>query len=226
VVRCTFSPARAWRPAVGAPLARTLGSTNTLYLRTDEEAEAANAVKMAAQFAERAHEDIHLWRWIIIAMHNAAQGTMVLSLRHGNGLLALSDECYAAWVKAYEKHEPPPPEKLDSYLNLYKKVKHSQWGQVGGNKRFVPSGCEGKDIKQLNSLRNDFIHFTPKGWSLEVDGLPKICLSTARLISFLALETQNVFWHEEESRTLLEQSLAAFSKSMNELHARYAASAA
>ena len=197
-----------------------------MYLRTDEETEAANAVKMAAHFAEHAHEDIHLWRWIIIAMHNAAQGTMVLSLRHGNGLLALSDECYAAWMEAYEKHEPPPPEKLDSYLNLYKKVKHSQWGQVGGNKRFVPSGSEGKDIKQLNSLRNDFIHFTPKGWSLEVDGLPRICLSTARLISFLALETQNVFWREEESRNLLEQSLAAFSKSMNELYARYAESAA
>ena len=197
-----------------------------MYLRTDQEAEAANAVKMAAQFAERAHEDIHLWRWIIIAMHNAAQGTMVLSLRHGNGLLALTDECYAAWMQAYEKHETPPPEKLDSYLNLYKKVKHSQWGQVGGNRRFVPSGSEGRDIKQLNSLRNDFIHFTPKGWSLEVDGLPRICLSTARLISFLALETQNVFWHEEESRNLLEQSLAAFSRSMKELHARYAASAA
>jgi GNAT superfamily N-acetyltransferase len=27
VVRCTFSPARAWRPAVGARLARTLGHT-------------------------------------------------------------------------------------------------------------------------------------------------------------------------------------------------------
>ena len=29
VVRCTFSPARAWRPAAVAPLARTLGLTGT-----------------------------------------------------------------------------------------------------------------------------------------------------------------------------------------------------
>ncbi len=29
MVRCTFSPARAWRPAVGARLARTLGRTST-----------------------------------------------------------------------------------------------------------------------------------------------------------------------------------------------------
>jgi hypothetical protein len=33
VVRCTFSPARAWRPAVVARLARTLGLTNTLAMR-------------------------------------------------------------------------------------------------------------------------------------------------------------------------------------------------
>jgi GNAT superfamily N-acetyltransferase len=32
VVRCTFSPARAWRPAVVARLARTLGSANTTIL--------------------------------------------------------------------------------------------------------------------------------------------------------------------------------------------------
>lgn len=197
-----------------------------MYLGTDEEAEAANAVKMAAHFASRVHEDLHLWRWIIIATHNAAQGATVLSLRHGNALSALTDECCAAWMQAYEKHETPPPEKLDPYLNPYKKVKHSQWGQLGGNKRFVPSGSEEKDIKYLNSLRNDFIHFTPKGWSLGVSGLPRVCLSTARLISFLALDTQNVFWHQEESRNLLEQSLGDFSNSMKRLHARYAASAA
>lgn len=197
-----------------------------MYLRTDEEAETANAVKMAAQFAQQAHEDPHLWRWIIIAIHNAAQGTMVLSLRHGNGLLALTDKCFKAWMQAYDKNETPPPEKLDNYLSLYRKVRHSKWGQVGGNKRFVPSGSEGKDIKDLNTLRNAFIHFTPKGWSLEVDGLPRICLSTARLISFLALETQNVFWHSEESRIQLQQSLAAFSQSMKELQARYAEPAA
>ncbi len=34
MVLCTFSPARAWRPTVGAPLARTLGITQPAQLRT------------------------------------------------------------------------------------------------------------------------------------------------------------------------------------------------
>lgn len=150
----------------------------------------------------------------------------MLSLRHGNGLLALSDESYAAWMAAYEKGEPPPPEKLDNYLNLYKKVKHKEWGQVSGNSRFVPTGSEGADIKRLNSLRNEFIHFTPKGWSLEVDGLPRICLATARLISFLCQETKNVFWHSTEAREKLLAAHGKFVSSMDHLKVFYAKSAA
>lgn len=197
-----------------------------MYLRTDEEAEAANAMYMAADFSSRVQTELHMWRWIIVATHNAAQGAMVLSLRHGNGLLALTDESYAAWMRAHENKETPPPEKLDSYLNLYKKVKHAQWGQVGGNQRFVPRGSEGTDIKLLNSFRNEFIHFTPKGWSLEVDGLPRICLAAARLIGFLALETTNIFWHSEDSRALMAESHSRFTANMRALQLKYTNSAA
>jgi hypothetical protein len=202
-----------------------LGRTDAVYLRTDEELELANAMKMAAEFAGNVLREPHLWRWIIIALHNAAQGAMVLSLRHGNGLLALSDESYAEWMSAYEKNEAPPPERLDSYLNLYKKVKHSQWGRVGGNKRFVPVGQEGSDIKRLNALRNEFIHFTPKSWSLELDGLPRIAASVTRLISFLAVETQNVFWHSVEARDALAQSTVAFQEAIERVGTAYKSAA-
>lgn len=192
-----------------------------MYLRTDEELETANAMHMAAEFASNLASDLHLRRWVIIALHNAAQGVMVLSLRHGNGLLALADESYAAWMSAYEKNETPPPEKLDTYLNLYKKVKHKQLGQVGGNSRFAPEGAEGDDIMRLNSLRSEFIHFTPKGWSLEVGGLPRIILAAARLVSFLALETTNVFWHSIEARQRFSESHKRFVNSMQLLQKGY-----
>lgn len=196
-----------------------------MYLRTDEEFETANAMQMAAQFASGLPTDLHLWRWVIISLHNAAQGAMVLSLRHGNGLLALTEKSYSAWMAAYEKGETPPPEKLDNYLNLYEKVKHEECGQIGGNSRFTPVGSEGGDIRRLNSLRNEFIHFTPKGWSLEVYGLPRIALAAARLISFLVLETNNVFWHSAEAREHLLDAHESFIKSMHGLQVMYAKNA-
>jgi len=147
-----------------------------MYLRTDEEAEAVEALCMASRVADYLEREASYWRWVIIALHNAVQGFMVLSLRHGNGLAALSDKSYSEWMEAHEKGAPYPEEMLDSYPNLYKKVKSKNYGEIGGNQRFTPQGSEGKSIKKLNSLRNDFIHFTPKGWSLEIDGLPTICL--------------------------------------------------
>lgn len=172
-----------------------------MYMRTNEEAEAAGAINMASRFSEELETDFKPWRWLVIALHNAVQGFMVLSLRHGNGLLALDDESFAKWMEAHEKSGPyPRNEKLDSYLNLYKKVKSESLGRMGGNKNFVPSGTQGKSIKKLNEIRNEFIHFTPKGWSLEVNGLPRICLDCLALIRFLGWETENIFWHEIEHK--------------------------
>jgi hypothetical protein len=193
-----------------------------MYLHTNEESEVVNAMEMAVRFAENAFEELHLWRWIIIALHNAAQGVMVLSLRHQNGFAFLNSKSHDARLEAQEKGCVPLFEKLDTYLNLYEKVKRTQIGQVKHNMRFIPFGTEGNDIKRLNSLRNDFIHFTPKGWSLEVDGLPKICLSAVRMISFLALNNLNFIWYSEKSRASLIVSLSTFSKSMNDLHTKYA----
>lgn len=168
-----------------------------MYLRTDEESEAAEAICMASRTADDLERDINSWRWVVLALHNAVQGFMVLSLRHGNGLLALSDKSCKEWMEAYENNGPyPRNEKLDRYLNLYKKVKSNELGTIGGNKKFIPKGTQGKSIKKLNEIRNGFIHFTPKGWSFSVDGLPRICVDCSALIEFLGWETENIFWHE------------------------------
>lgn len=194
-----------------------------MYLRTDEEVDAAEAMSVAARFAEEVELDLHKWRWLIIALHGAAQGVMVMSLRHGNGLLSLTDKSAAAWMKAYEADTKLPPVKLDNYLNLYAKVKDIELGCLGGNQRFIPFETEDEDIERLNFIRNDFIHFTPKGWSLQIDGLPRIALATARLIGFIAADTQNIFWHSQDARERLVESHARFTTAMRRLEAKYAA---
>lgn len=166
------------------------------YYQTDEELEAAEALSFAARTAASLGKDPRMWRWVIIALHNAVQGFMVLSLRHGNGLLALTQKSAGEWLAAYGANTGVyPEEQLDKYLSLYKKVKSQTYGAIGGNKPFKPIGTEGKSIRQLNSLRNQFIHFTPKGWSLEISGLPRIGKDCLRLVAFLGWETPNILWH-------------------------------
>lgn len=192
-----------------------------MYLRTDDELETINAVKMAGQFAASITADTHMWRWTVIALHNAAQGAMVLSLRHGNGLMALTEKSAAAWKAAYEARKPPPPDRLDSYPGLYKKVKSVEYGNLNGNLRFVPEGTEDQDIKDLNGLRNEFIHFTPKGWSLGYAGLPRIGLSVARLISFLTLDSTNVLWHRVGARDQMAELHSELVRELGDLDKSY-----
>jgi hypothetical protein len=205
-------------------------SVSERYLRTDEEVEASDALHMAAALAERVASDLRVWRWLSIALHSAAQGFMVLSLRHGNGLLALTKESTRAWLEAHEKRRTNqaykyPEERLDTYLGLYKKVKHSKTGAIGGNTPFKPKGSEGRSIRMLNSLRNEFIHFTPKGWSLEVSGMPRISLDVLVLVSFLGWESGNIFWHDEGALERAREAHLRLVHSLRAIDAEYCASA-
>ena len=44
------------------------------------------------------------------------------------------------------------------------------------------------DVTKLNSLRNDFIHFIPGGFSLEVSSLPRIVAHAVEAIKHLPVE--------------------------------------
>ena len=192
------------------------------YYRADEETEASEALAAALRFSSDIDVNPHGWRWTLIALHSAVQGFMVLSLRHGNGLLALSPKCLAAWLTAHEAGLGAyPHEKLDTYLGLYAKVKNKQHGTVGGNERFVPKGSQGRNIKRLHTLRNEFVHFTPKGWSLEICGLPRIVIDCLALISFLGWETPNIFWHNQDASESARSSHLQLAQQMHQLDAAY-----
>lgn len=139
-----------------------------LWLRTDEREDAVCSLEWALALARRVDGEPHVWKWTILALHNAAQGYMVLALTKGNGLLTLRPRIAKKWMEAYEGRGDFPTEKLDEFLELYAKVKQSAYF----SSPFAASGAQDKSIARLNSLRNDFVHFTPKGWSIELSGLP------------------------------------------------------
>jgi hypothetical protein len=56
-------------------------------------------------------------------------------------------------------------------------------------------------------LRNKFIHFVPQGWSLNVNGLPHICLTILEIIKFLSWESGNILWHNERLKHKAESIL-------------------
>lgn len=54
-------------------------------------------------------------------------------------------------------------------------------------------------MRRLNSFRNDFIHFSPDSWSIEISGMPRICLDCLDGASFLFWQSGSVFWSDEKN---------------------------
>jgi hypothetical protein len=191
------------------------------YLRTDEAEEAVSALEMVSESLAGVKSDIYRWKWALIALHSAVQGFMVLALRGGNGLSALKDDVAAAWLEAYEKGTPLPQERLESYENLYRKIKGNRMLIYVHSKKFAPKGTQGGSINKLKDLRDDFIHFVPRGWSLEVSGLPRLFADCLDVIEFLGWDCGNVLWHEAAVEARAKNAISSARVSLQQLSVSY-----
>jgi hypothetical protein len=192
------------------------------WIRTDEIEETSSALETTAEVLRRIPGDLYQWKWAILALHNTVQGFMVLALRGSHSLHVYRPEDAARWLEAHEKWGPYPTDlKLDDFLNLYKKIKGELMLKFVDSKRFVPSGTQGRSVKELNGLRNEFVHFTPKGWSLEVSGLPVICLDCLNIVEFLGWESRNLPWPDENAMARVRVALDAAREAATNLRDEY-----
>jgi hypothetical protein len=174
------------------------GTTMPTYFRTDTSEEAVSALEMFAESLGDVAGDPYRWKWSIIALHGAVQGFLVLGLRGSNNFDVLSPRSAEIWAAAVNEGNLPPADgRLDSLLGLYAKAKSDRMLKYTTSKRLEPRGTQGASVKMLNSLRNDFIHFVPKRWSIEVTGLPLMCGDCLDLIEFLGWESGNVMWVDD-----------------------------
>ena len=68
------------------------------------------------------------------------------------------------------------------------------------SKSFVPGPTQDKNVKKLNSIRNDFIHYVPAGSALNMMTWTNVVLDVVPIIEFLAFESNNVSFYKEERR--------------------------
>ena len=169
------------------------------WLITDEAVEAVSAFEVFAEEVQRVSADPYRWKWAIIALHSGLQGMMVLALQGSHGLHVLHPEDANRWLEAHERGGPCPADlKLDKFLSLYKKIKGVKMLMYVDSQKFVPKGTQGGSMKLLNRLRNGFVHFTPRVLSLELAGLPAMALDCLSIAEFLAWQSHNVIWREED----------------------------
>lgn len=180
------------------------------WLETDELQDAVFALQFVEEQLTKlnATMDPRTWKWVVIGLHNALQGFMVLALRGTDNYRVLTEISAKEWMKANERRDYRFTQpKLDTYLNLYKKIKSKSMCIYTNSKMFKPTGTQDKNVKILNFYRNDFIHFLPKGWLIETSGFPLIVDDCLEIISFLAFDCGNIVWYEDKLELQTEDIL-------------------
>jgi hypothetical protein len=98
---------------------------------------------MVGEQLPRSAENPHYWKWVIIALHNALQGFMVLALRGTSNLNVLTKKSAEEWMAAYTRGDNRfPTPRLDSFLELYKKIQTDRMRMYVDSQPFKPSGTQ------------------------------------------------------------------------------------
>lgn len=145
------------------------------YYRTDEKENAVDFLEAAAVFYAGDHP--HKWKWLTISLHGALYGFAVLAITGTNPDRVSKGKKLISMWKALERCQG------DSYILQYV-----------DSRRLDLSKDERNAIEILSQeFRNNFEHFMPKLWSIEITCFYAIVGNVCRVIRFLALESGNVF---------------------------------
>lgn len=75
---------------------------------------------------------------------------------------------------------------------------------------------------RLNEFRNEFIHFTPKGWALELEGLPRVALDALDLMQFFGWDSTAIRWHKRVQIVRAKRALKRLRRTLLKLGQQYA----
>jgi hypothetical protein len=191
---------------------------NEHWLHTDERSDVIASMAMLDIALNQVASDLTMWKWIVITTHSALQSAIACHLGAiGNSFLVARQEDAEAWLKAHEDGTPYPEMMIDSFLNLYDKLKKNE---IYGYK-FAPKGTQGRSIKKVNEYRNEFVHFMPKGWALEVAGLPRICIDCLDVVYNLDEHTLRLRWENAIQQSSFSSLLDSCLEKLKHLEKQY-----
>ena len=148
------------------------------WLRFTAETNTLDYLEFAGQFIQQTKSDIKTWKWVILALHGALYGFAICA-------------CRSTSLENIIHRTKKGIEQLITLDEALRICQDRQWmGTLYGGKPLILTERQKDSIDALKkTLRNNFEHFMPKGWSIEVHGLPSISMDILDVIRFLSVET-------------------------------------
>lgn len=144
---------------------------------------------------------VYRWKWIIIILHNCLQNFMICCLTGSNYLGVLNKDSSIKWYKfLLTPFTEAPKIYLDDCIMLFKKIQSKSMLKNVQSKMFTATESHKYAVKKMNELRNNFIHFIPKDWTIVIGGLPDITQQVIEIIEFLAFKSGNYQWESNREK--------------------------
>lgn len=161
-------------------------SVNGYWYRIDEQRFAVATAKHALRCLNELKADSEQFPWAIIALHGATQAAMITNLTGTAGIGALDQATANQTLSAiHGEAEYPKAAYVAPFLELLRRTRKAERRLEQAGSLIEMSRANLRALGLLNSLRNDFVHFSPRGWSVEISGLPRIieaCVSILRAV--------------------------------------------
>jgi hypothetical protein len=172
-------------------------SENSDWFRTDQHRELVDAAEFTVEQTARL-PSTPAWRWVIVGSVLSFQGACVCGLSgedtSGTNILKKHQRAkYLEWLN--NPAGPEPPKDLPGPMALLLRVCDA--AELPSPNTVTCTEAERSDVEKLVNFRNQFAHFLPQGWSLEVTGLPRMITACWGIIYQLCIE-RPTFLHRVE----------------------------
>lgn len=210
-----------------------------MWLSIDERSDVLASLSLCQNcLADVAAEPAN-WKWAILSLHNGLQGAMVCHLSGTAQLGALDKKSVAEWLEWHERDrrgeikrilqgtdelgmpefrfatrdDQPPRERLADAKELFRRLYNAKKRcEPGAGAILTINGEQLRSFVRLHHLRNGFAHFTPKGWSIELSGLPKMFRDLVEVIELISRDPwtfRHMEGQEQQRLVLLLEGIKA-----------------
>jgi hypothetical protein len=184
------------------------------YVRTDTAEDAVSSFEVASDFYAQALADDRYWKWFVVAVHAGVQGTFALALDGGNGLLVQKPGVAKATLAAYEQGSEVPESHMDNFMRLYRKL-HAKENLRSASAQPLPESPQNElALERLNDLRDNFIHFNTKSWSVERALIETRVRGSLKVAQFVLFESEAVPWYEDDLKERAHVALKRLSEQL------------
>lgn len=172
------------------------------WIRFDELTNALDYLEKCYYFLKSVESKPENWKWVVITLHSVLYGFAISACKGMN-----SDSVVSRTKKGYER--------LIDFDEAIKRCLDPLWMNVNINyQKFELSSNQQNSIRKLHKvLRNNFEHFTPKSWSIELHYLPDMvydCFEVLRLFIIYS----DVGWRLRSKRLKKVKSIIFQSKKL------------